>query len=83
VTLRREIVDLVRFRLLHEANQIRRVRHIAVVKEEIRSLDVGIFIEMIHALGVERGRPPLHPMHLIALAEQEFGKILVLIRQLT
>ena len=36
VALRRQIVDLVRLHLLHDADQVGRIRQVAVVQEEAR-----------------------------------------------
>ena len=36
---------------------------------------VGVLIQMIDTVGVERGSAPLDTMHLISLGEQQFGKV--------
>ena len=51
--LRREIVDLVRLGFLHDADDVGRISHIAVVQMEGNTLLVRIMDEMIDALGVE------------------------------
>ncbi len=45
------------------------------MQEEIGLAEMRVFIEMIDALGVERGRAALHAVHDIALGQQEFGEI--------
>ena len=75
MALRREIVDLGRPDLLHQPDQIGRIRHVAVVQQERHVAGVRIFIEMVDARGVERGRPPLDAVHGVAEAEQIFGEI--------
>jgi len=55
VALRCEIIDLSRLHLLHEANQVSRVRHVAVVQEEARSGLVRIDVEVVDSLAIERG----------------------------
>ena len=50
VALGGEIVDLVGLRLLHQADQVGRVRHVAVVHEEARVLLVRVLVEMVDAL---------------------------------
>ena len=55
MALRGEIVNFGRPYLLHEANEVRRVRHVAVVHQEGRfRIVMRIAVEMIDARGVER-----------------------------
>jgi hypothetical protein len=54
VRLRREIVDLVRLRLLHDADDVGRVGHVPIVQMERNTLLVRIVNEMVEALGIER-----------------------------
>ena len=70
-----EIIDLGRPDLLHQPDQIGRIRHVAIVQEKRHVAGVRILIEVIDARGVERGRPPLDAMDGIAEAEQIFGEI--------
>ena len=70
-----EIVDLGRPDLLHQPDQVGRIRHVAVMQQERHVAGVRILIEMIDAGGVERGRPPLDAVHGVAEAEQIFGEI--------
>ena len=70
-----EIVDLGRPDLLHQADQIGRIRHVAVVQQERHVAGVRILVEMIDARGIERGRPPLDAVDRVAEAKQIFGEI--------
>jgi len=70
-----EVVDLGGADLLHQPDQIGRIRHVAVVQQERHIAVVRVFIEMIDARGVERGRAPLDTVHGVAEAEQIFGEI--------
>ena len=70
--LRREIVNLVRLRFLHDANDIGGVGHIAVMQVERDALFVRIMNEMVDALGVERRRPAFHAVYDISLRQQQF-----------
>ena len=70
-----EVVDLGRPDLLHQPDQIGRIRHVAIVQQERHVAGMRILIEMVDARGVERGRPPLDAMHGVAEAEQIFGEI--------
>ncbi len=71
VTLCGEIVDLVRLRFLHETDEVRRVREIAVVEKEARVLNVGIDVDAVDAPGIERRRPALHTMYDVALPKEQ------------
>src|SRR4051794_3204033 len=51
--LRRQIVDLARLSLLHDADDIGGVRHIAVMQMKRNALLLGIMNEMIEPLGIE------------------------------
>ena len=54
VALGGEVVDFVRANLLNDADQVRRVGHVAVVQRETPVVDVRILIEMIDAVSVEQ-----------------------------
>jgi hypothetical protein len=55
VRLRGEIVDLVRLGFLHDADDVGRVGHIAVVKIEGHALLMRIMNQVVDALCIERG----------------------------
>ena len=73
--LGREIVNLVRLRFLHDADDIGRVGHIAVMQVERDALFVRIMNEMVDALGVERRRPAFHAVHHISFCQQKFRQV--------
>ena len=75
MALRREIVDFGRLHFLNDADEIGRVRHVAIVQEETDAGTVRVLIKVIDARGVERRRAPLDAVHDIAFVEQEFGEI--------
>src|SRR3979411_2564719 len=75
MTLRGEVVDLGRPDLLHQPDQVGRIRHVAIVQEKRHIAGVRVFVEMIDARGVERRRPPLDAMDRVAEAKQVFGEI--------
>ena len=68
VALRREIVDLVGLDFLHDADEVGRIRHVAVVHEEAHFRLVRIVVEVIDACGVEGRGPALDAMDDVALA---------------
>ena len=51
-----------------------RYSHIAIVKKEATTWSVRI-LKVIDSLGVERRRVLANPVHLVALAQQQFGQI--------
>ena len=48
---------------------------VAVMEFEARVVDVRVLIDMVDPPRVEQGRPPLDPMHLIALVQQKLCQI--------
>ena len=75
VRLRREIVDLVRLRLLDDANDVGRVGHIPVVQMERHAFLVRIVNELVDAFRIERRRASFHAVDDISLGEKKLGKI--------
>ena len=75
MALRRKIVDLGRLRFLHDADEIGRIGHIAVMQEEVRALDMRVGINVIDARRVERRGPPLHAVNDIAFRQQQLRQI--------
>ena len=51
--LRRKIVDLIRLRFLHNADDVGRVGHIAVMQMEGNTLFVRIMDQVVEALGIK------------------------------
>jgi hypothetical protein len=70
VTLSRKVVNLFGLRLLDNADQIGRIRHIALMHREPNMLFVPNLVEVINTLGIKRRRATLHPMHDVFLVEQ-------------
>ncbi len=70
-----EIINLGRPDLLHQADQIGRVRHVAVMHEERHVASVRVLIEMVDARGVERRRPPLDAVDRVAETKQVLSEI--------
>jgi hypothetical protein len=73
--LRREIVDLVRLRFLHNADDVSRVGHIAVMQMEGNTLLVRIMNQIVNALGIEGRRTALHAMDDVSLGQKKFGEV--------
>jgi hypothetical protein len=55
VTLGCEIVNLVGLSVLNDTDQIRRIRHVAIMKNKAHFLVMGILIEMVDTACIERG----------------------------
>src|SRR5262249_50715971 len=75
VALRSEVVDLVGLCLLDDADEARRIGHIAVVQDEVARLVVRILVEVVDAIGIEERAAPLDAVHHVALGEQQLGEI--------
>jgi hypothetical protein len=75
VALGREIVDFGGFHLAQQAQQVGRVRHVAIVQEQARSGVVAVAIEIVDALGVEQRRPAFDAVDDVPAAQQEVGEI--------
>ena len=75
VALRREVVDLVRLHLLHDADQVGRVGQVAVVQSHAYVALVRVLVQVVDAVGVEARGPALDAVYLVALFEQQFGQV--------
>lgn len=75
VALRGEVIDLVRLRFLHDADEVGRIRHVAIVQMQLHITVVRVLIEMIDPSCVERRRPSLDAVNRIAFLEQQFCEI--------
>jgi hypothetical protein len=75
MALRGQVVDLVGLDLLHDADQVGAVGHVAVVQDEVPVVDMRILVQVVDARGVEARGSALDAMHLVALLQQEFGQI--------
>ena len=75
VTLAAEIVNLIRLDDLDQFFKAAAVGKIAIVQKETDVCFVNILEDVDDAAAVERGRTANDAVHLVALLEQEFGKI--------
>ena len=67
MTLRGEVVDLVRLDLPDEACQLRAIRQIAVVKEELHPFFMRIAVEVVDPMRVEGGGPSDDAVDLVSV----------------
>jgi len=75
MALRGQVVDLVGLHLLHDADQVGAVGHVAVVQDELAAIDMRILVQVVDARGVEAGRSALDAVHHVALLQQELGEV--------
>src|SRR6266478_762718 len=75
VALSAEIVNLIRPYGLNHANEVGRIGQISVVKHQSAALRVGVFVQMVDSIGVERGGSTLDAMDLVTFGQQELCEI--------
>ena len=75
MALRGEVVDFVRLDLLDHAHEAGRIGQVAIVQGQLRAGFIEFAIQMVDAFGVERGGAALEAMHLVALGQQQLGKV--------
>ena len=66
MALRRKVIDFVRLGFLHDPNEVRCIRHIAIVQPKPHIAFMRVLVKVINPPGIERGRPPFDPMNHIA-----------------
>ena len=64
-----------RLHLLHDAQEAQRIGQVAIMEDDAALGIVELVIKVIDAFGIERRCAALDAVHLIALGEQELGKI--------
>ena len=75
VTLRTQVVNLIRLQLIEQLHQLYGIRQVAVMKKQIRVIHQGILVEMIQATGIEGGCAPHDAMYLVSLLQEKLCKI--------
>ena len=75
MTLGRQVVNLIRFYFLHDANEIAGITEVAVMQNKTPLTGVRILIEMVDAVGIEQRGSPFEAVHLIPFLEKEFRQI--------
>src|SRR5262249_45852162 len=75
MTLSGEVVDLVRLCVLNNSDEVGRIGHVTVVKNEPQRGVMRVLIKVIDPPSIEGRRSPLNPMDDVALLEEEFGQI--------
>jgi len=75
VTLRCQVIDLIRLHLLHDADEVRGVRQITVVQVQPHPALVWILIQVVDAVGIKGRGAALDAVDLVTLIQQEFRKV--------
>lgn len=75
VGLGAEVIDLVRLDLLDDARQVGRVRQVAIVQDQVFMQGLGVLVNVIDALGIERRRAAFQAMHDVAFFQQQFRQV--------
>jgi hypothetical protein len=75
MSLRCEVVDLVRLHLRQQRYEPGAVSEIAVVQEQPHIRLVRVDVQVIEAVGVERRGASDHAMDFVALGEQQLGEV--------
>jgi hypothetical protein len=70
-----EVVDLVRPGFLHDPDEVRGIRHVAVMQRQARIGDVRVFVDVLDPARIKTGRPALDPVDPVALAEEEARQV--------
>ena len=70
-----EVVYFVGLHFLHDANQVRRIGHIAVMEKERDALLVGVPVQVVDPLRIEKAAAPLQAVHLIPFRQQQFRQV--------
>jgi hypothetical protein len=75
VALRGKVIDPLLLNLLNNANDVRRVGKITVVKNQIAMLGVRILGQVVDAIRVEERCTALHTVHHVTALQQKVGEI--------
>jgi len=75
VALGTKVIDFVGVNSLEHPPQPGTVGQVAVVQNDIEAAEMGVVIEMVDAISVEKARTPYHPMDFVAFPKQELGKV--------
>lgn len=77
MALRAEVIDFVGTNVVDELGQKPRIAQVPVMQKELRlAVDcIGVFVNVVNAVGVEHTRTANDAVDGIALRKQEFGKV--------
>ncbi len=54
MTLRRQVIDLIRLHLLNNPDQVGRIGQVAIMQKEVDILLVLVVVQMINTIGIKR-----------------------------
>jgi hypothetical protein len=72
VALGRQVVDLVGLNFLDDPNEIGRISQVSIVQFQPHIALVGVLVQVVDAIGIERGRAALHAVDAVAFFQQQF-----------
>ena len=75
MALSAQVINLIRLRFLHDANEIARIAQIAIVQLEVCMLDVRVLVYVVNALSVEMRSPALDAANDVALFKQKLSEV--------
>jgi hypothetical protein len=83
VTLRREVVYLVRLSFLNDSNEVGGIREITVMHREPGVNVLRLGINSVHPLGIELGRPALDAVYHVSFREEQSGEVCAVLPRYT
>src|SRR6516162_8890091 len=75
MALCREMIDFIGLDAVEQFDQTRRVSSITMVQKELNVVNMGVLIEVVNTLGVERRSTTDNAVDLVALGEKQFRQI--------
>ena len=70
-----QVVYFVGLDLLNDTHEVCRIRKISVMENETKIFLMGILVQMIDSLGVEKRRASFDAVHFISLCQQQLRQI--------
>ena len=75
MALRAQVVNFVRLDFLDDAYQVTGVGQITVVQDEVAVANVGVLVQVVYALCVQRRGAALDAMHDVAFGQEQFSQV--------
>ena len=69
------MIDFIGLDAVEQFDKTRRVSSITIVQKELNVVNVGVLIEVVNTLGVERWSTADNAVYLVALGEKQFRQI--------
>lgn len=75
VALGSQVVNLIRLNLAQELRQDSGIGEVPIVKQEPRVVKMGIMVEVIDPLCIERGRSTDDAVNLVSFSQEKLGQV--------